>query len=162
VHLGESMLAMGAVVVFTMGALRLNTMRLDSQSRMLEAEYYTTAVGLAQSYVEQAQGLGFDEAVAAGVSPAAMHSGVTHPVALGPEAGEIHPGEYDDLDDLHGHSRVLVTPRGRYSVNLAVSYADSATLAPSASVTLLKWLTVSVSSPDCRDTVRVRYLYAFR
>jgi hypothetical protein len=161
-HLGESLLATGAVVTFTMGALQLNTMRLDSQVRMLESELRTTALSLAQSYVERAQGLSFDEAVVAAAPAASLQEHLTEAVGLGPDAGESVPFQFDDVDDFHAYSEQVVTPRADYRVAFTTTYADSATLSPSSQRGLLKWLTVEVSSPHYRDTLRVHYLCAFR
>lgn len=160
-HLGESLLAIGAVVMFTVGALRLNTMRLDGQTRMLESEFRTTALSLAQSYVEQAQRLSFDEALADSHSVTNLHARLTAPAAMGPDAGETTIDTFDDLDDLHGHTEAVITPRGAYRVSLTAAYADSVTLAPSGAPSLLKWVTASVSSRYFRDTVRVSYLCGF-
>lgn len=160
-HLGETVLATGAVVIFAVGTLQLNAMRLDSQTRMLETEFHTTALSLAQSYAERLQGLPFDEA-ATSASTAPRPADLTASDALGPDTGESGPNLYDDIDDYHAHSEDVVTPRAVYRVTLAAAYADSATLAPDTGRSLLKWLTVAVTSPHFSDTLRLHYLCAFR
>lgn len=160
-HLGESMLAAGAVVLFTVGALHLNDLRLENATRMMAAEFRTTALNLAQSYVEQAQQLRFDEAVPASGPIGPLPAGLTAPEALGPDDGEGR-ALFDDVDDFHGYAEVIATPRADYRVTCAATFADSTTLAPVGDRTLLKWLTVDVTSRFYQDTLRVQYLYGFR
>lgn len=161
-QLGESLLAIGAMVMFTVGTLQLNAARLDSRVRMWEAECRTTALGLAHSYIEQAQMLSFDEVVVDSLVLESRPEGLTAPDLLGPDLLESDIDSFDDLDDFHGFTDTVVTSRGRYRVHFETSYADSATLAPVQQLSLLKWLTVAVTSPQFRDTLRVHYLHALR
>jgi len=161
-HLGESLLATGAVVVFAVGTLQYNAMRLDSQTRMMEAEFRATALSLAQSYAEQVQGLPFDEVVTGAAPAAPLPPDLTEPAGLGPDAGESGPDQFDDMDDYHAYTEDVLTPRAAYRVTLATAYADSATLAPGGERSLLKWVTVAVSSRYYRDTLRLQYLCAFQ
>ncbi|MBT3343773.1 MAG: hypothetical protein HN712_03725 [Gemmatimonadetes bacterium] len=161
-QLGESLLAIAAVVMFTVGTLQLNGMRLDGRTRMWEAEFRTTALALAQSYVEQAQTLSFDEVLTDTTARAARPVGLTPPVDFGPDAHEPTIDDYDDVDDFHAYAEDVITPRANYHVSIQATYADSSTLAPGTELSLLKWLTVAVSSPFYRDTLRVHYLCALR
>ncbi len=161
-QLGESLLAIAAVVMFTMGALQLNTMRLDGRTRLWEAEFQTTAMDLAQSYVEQARLLSFDEVLTDSTARAARPAGLTRASNFGPDHGEDGIDKFDDLDDFHQYQDTVLTPRADYYVSIRATYVDSLTLMPDSNLSLLKWLTVNVSSRYYRDTVRVNYLYALR
>ena len=160
-QLGESLLAVGAVVMFTVASLQLSALRLDGRERMWEAEFRTTAQSLAQSYLEEAQALAFDAAVVASGSAQSLPEGLTAPDSLGPE-GTQGRLQFDDIDDFHGYTEQVRTPRAEFQVRLVATYLDSATLQAIDERSLVKWLTVSVSCPCYRDTVRVHYLYAVR
>ena len=161
-QLGESLLAIAAVVMFTMGALQLNTMRLDGRTRLWEAEFHTTAVGLAQSYIEQARLLSFDEVLTDSTARAARPAGLTPTRSLGPDHAEDGIDAFDDLDDFHLYQDTVLTPRAVYHVSIRATYVDSLTLMPDSNLSLLKWLTVNVSSRYYPDTLRINYLYALR
>lgn len=162
-RLGESWLAIVAVVLFTVGALQLNAMRLDSRARLWETEFRASGLTVAQSFLEQAQVLNFDETLVGSVgSLASLPAGLTAPDSLGPDPGELGIDQFDDIDDFHGYSQVLRTPRAEFHVHMTTTYADSSSLAPGVERSLLKWLHVAVASPFYRDTLRVHYLYATR
>ena len=161
-QLGESVMALGAVSLMSLAALHLNDLRLDNGIRMMESEFRTTALSLAHSYIEEAQRLRFDEDVPASGPVGPLPAGFTAPLALGPDIGEVFP-LFDDVDDFHGLTEDIVTPRAGYRVRCAVSYGDSSLLAPfSPGRTLLKWLSVEITSAFYQDTLRVQYLYGFR
>jgi MSHA pilin protein MshD len=160
-QLGESLLAMGAVVMFTVASLQLAALRLDGRARMWEAEFRTTAQALAQSYLEEAQSLAFDEAVVASGSAASLPEGLTAPASLGPEGSQGRL-DFDDIDDFHGYTEQVRTARADFQVRMTATYLDSAALQATDQRSFVKWLTVSVSCPCYRDTLRVHYLYAVR
>ncbi|MFC1724740.1 hypothetical protein ACFL4T_03870, partial [candidate division KSB1 bacterium] len=125
-NLGESFLVLGALVIFSITTLYLNDVKFDNNNRLMEAEFKTTAIGLAHSYIEEAQALDFDEVVAdsSGVS---FPNDFTAPGSLGPEGGETYPN-FNDIDDFNGFITNITTPRADYDISINVSYADSATL----------------------------------
>ena len=62
-NLGETLLVLGALVIFSVTTLYLNDVKYDTNNRLMETEFKTTAVGLAHSYIEEANALAFDDAV---------------------------------------------------------------------------------------------------
>lgn len=160
-HLGETLMALGALVLFAFASLNINAAKLDNESGMMESEFMVTATGIAQSYVHQAKGLSFDEATADSVFNGPVPDSFTAPDALGPESGEIFPN-FDDLDDLHGYTGAVVTPRSDYSVSIQVQYADTLNLTPQSSArTLMKILNVRIASVYMQDTLQINQLFGF-
>lgn len=157
----ETFLVLGALVIFSMAALYLNDLKFDNDRRVMETEFKTTAIGIAQQYIEEAQSLKFDEAVTGSI-PSSLPDAFTNFASLGPEAGESYP-QFDDVDDYNGYSAGVNTPRATYTVNIVVSYADSVTISPGYTLrSFLKIMTVKVSSIFFADTVKLDYLYSFR
>lgn len=160
-HLGETLLIIGSLVIFGAVSLFINGARLDSERIMMETEFQITAIGLAQSFIEEAKGLPFDEGVVDSLFTGRVPESFTAENDLGPESGEDYP-LFDDVDDYNGLFRHIDTPRASYTVEVTVGYADSVTLAPQGVYrSLFKIMNVRVASAFFRDTVQCSYLFTF-
>lgn len=161
-QVGETLLVLGALVIFSLAALYLNDLKFDNDVKAMENEFKTTAIGLAQSFVEESESLEFDEVVTDPDFTGQLPNSFTNVVSLGPEAGESYP-HYDDVDDFNGYSSTINTPRASYNVNITVSYADSVNIIPGYSnKSFLKIMSVTVSSIFFSDSLKLDYLYSFR
>ena len=159
-NLGETLLVLGALVIFSITTLYLNDTKFDNNQKVMEAEFKTTAVGLAQSYIEEAQALAFDECIAIDTWTS-LPQDFTDPGSLGSEASESY-SSFDDVDDFNDYSTTINTPRASYTVNVFVSYADSATLTPNdANNTFFKYMTVKVSSIFFSDSIKLNYMFSY-
>ena len=162
-HLGETLLVLGALVIFSMATLHLNDSKLENDIKIMETEFKTTAIGIAQSFIEEAQALEFDEVLHdtsftgfVGTVP----GGFTAPASLGPETGETF---FDDVDDFNGYSANINTPRADYNVNITVSYADSVTVTPGfANKSFLKVMVININSAFFSDSLKLDYVHSFR
>ena len=161
-HLGETLYVLGALVIFSIATLYLNDTRFDNQRIMMETEFKITAMNLAQSFLEEAQDLQFDEVATDTTYIGHQVNLFTDAGALGTEIGESYPA-FDDIDDFNGYSTIINTPRAGYTVNLTVSYADSTNLSPGyPNKSFLKIVTVNVTSAFYSDTVKFEYLFSYR
>jgi len=160
-HIGETMLVLGAMVIFSAATLNINSAKLENEQNMMETEFRITAMGIAQSYIEETRGLLFDEALTDTMFSGPVPDAFTSPALLGPESGEVYP-DFDDFDDYNNLSQNVTTPRADYNVNVIVSYTDSVSLLPqSAGQTSLKIIDVKVTSVYYQDTVSCKHLAGF-
>jgi hypothetical protein len=169
---GNMMLTIGVIVLLTLFTLSANKIILQNKISSSESEYIITAIGLAQSVINEAKTKSFDEKVASGSVTSA--SQLTPSASLGKETGEspVQPdvsssstfqsySKFDDIDDYNGYTRSVSTPRaGGYTVNVAVSYvSETDPETSSSSQTYCKKMTVTVTSPFI--TIPVKLFYAF-
>jgi len=162
-NLGETMLVLGALVIFSLVTLYLNDAKLDNETRLYEVEFETTAIGIAQSYLEEAQSLSFDEVLTNPAFAGSIPADFTAIASLGADAGETSSANFDDVDDFNNFSSTINTQRIDYNVSIFVSYADTTTITPGLGIpSLLKIMTVTVTSAYFADSLKFDYLYCYR
>jgi hypothetical protein len=178
-NLGQMMLVIGATVLLGVLTLSANSSVYQATDTMYTSEFGVTAISLATSIVEEANGKMFDQAIA-GTNPAAVYdtSLFTPPGSLGPEPGEGYRNaakDFNDFDDYNnlflvyksnvaadtastpGSSWETIVPgiRAKFFVRCTVCYVKL----PNLDVPYLikqtwhKKITVSVTSPSSRDTL---------
>ncbi|MCS7081672.1 MAG: hypothetical protein N2561_09770 [Bacteroidetes bacterium] len=150
----------GALVL--LGLLTYGTLdRVGAAIRTQERERVTTAaVSLAQGLLEECSTRAFDERTRSGWC--AQASALTPLHGLGPEAGEVYPDQFDDLDDFHGFLRLDSLGGIPYRIVASVYYADPQDLErPALEATFFKTLEVAVHSPHLEAPIRLRRTYAY-
>jgi hypothetical protein len=185
--LGQTLLALCALVVI--GTLVLNTHRalLESNETMNGSEVQVAATTVAQSIIEEASGKLFDEVIAD-----TMVTSLTTPtqlsVTLGPETGERYADSsgtyrgYNDVDDFNGlflviksnlpaeaaptpgANKEIIVPniRDRFEVRVRVEYVQPDDLDGVATGrTWHKRLTVKVTNTTTKDTLVYPYLMSY-
>ena len=159
---GETLLVLGALVIFSLTTLFLNDAKLDNDLKIMETEFQITAMALSQTFVERAYSLSFDQVIADSSHTGNFPEDLTDPVNLGPDGAETYLS-FNDIDDFHGYTTQLTTPRAVYDVTINVSYVDSLNIAGvDTGETFLKQMIVKTTSPFYSDTVQLQYLYGFR
>lgn len=159
-HLGETLLVLGALVIFSVSALYLNDAKFDNDMKLMETEFRITAVGIAQSFIEEAQVMEYDEVLINGVYNV-LPDDFTAAALLGSEDAEFYPN-FDDVDDFNSFTQNITTPRADYSVTVQVSYADTLNLNPGfANPSFFKIMTVTVKSIFFQDSIFCDYLFSF-
>lgn len=169
------MLTIGAFVLLTAFILSSNKIIIENKRLDYESEYIISAIGLAQSVIDEAKTKRFDEAANPGVS--VTLSSLTALDHLGAEAGEqitsppdiLTTGncqsfyKFDDVDDYNNYTRSVKTPRaGGYLISVKVRYVTlSDPEAESSTKTFAKKMTVSVTSPYIEDPVVLNYIFTF-
>jgi len=154
--------------IFSLAALSLLLTIITSMYRtfaytdedLLKSEIGITAVSLATSLIEVAQGKAFDKAT--DTSDVTSTNSLTAIASLGPETGEVDT-TYNDFDDYNNYARVDSFPRsGKFYTNARVVYIDPASPnVASASRTWNKKLTVTVVSPTMQDTIKMEYIFSY-
>ena len=156
------MLLTGAALVLLMTVLLSFYRSSDStQKAIVETKMGITAVALASSVIEDAQGQAFDENTLAAADTSV--SQLTIPSKLGMETGESYPSNIDDFDDYNKLTYTVVDSMGgTYTVNCKVVYINSSNPdVTSAAATWHKKLTVYVSSPQMLDTVQAQFIMSY-
>lgn len=159
-HLGETLLVLGALVIFSVSALYLNDAKFDNGMTLMETEFRITAVGIAQSFIEEAQVMEYDEVLITSAYNV-LPDDFTAIASLGAEAGESYPN-FNDIDDFNGFTQNITTPRADYNVNIQVSYADTLNLNPGyVNPSFFKIMSVTVKSDFFQDSLMCDYLFSF-
>jgi hypothetical protein len=158
----ETMLVLGALIIFSIMTLTLNDVRLDTDHTLMAGELQLTAVSMAHDLFEQAQNLAYDEVLTDSSFAGWLPDDLTGPDNLGPDSGELYPA-FDDVDDFHNYNAEWLTPRGSYQVQVAVQYADTGATGPQDSTsTLVKIMSVNIASEFYADTLRMHYMLGYR
>jgi len=112
-NLGQMILVVGAIVLLGILVLNANSTVYQASDTMYTSEFGVTAVSLATSLVEEAEGKMFDVIVAPKNGADLYDSTLLTPVgSLGPELTTEHesyrhlvpgyPNDFDDFDDFNG------------------------------------------------------------
>jgi hypothetical protein len=171
-NLGQSMLAILALVVITFLVVSANRIITQSLQDELKGEAYNQAGEIASELINEAVKKKFDD-------PTAVHrffdwshwswrnyvlydfyqstSDFTAPASLGPEESGVPKPDrapfksvagYDDFDDYDGYQRIVDTPTMTgFIVNCTVTYVSPSDLTPVNSRQYYKRLLVQVSHP---------------
>jgi len=164
-------------MLFTLGAMALlatSTLTMhqgynSSYQSVIQSKLGITAVSLASSIIEEASGKAFDQKTDDSV--VTTTAGLTIASKLGLDAGEFYPDSINDFDDFNNLSiiksfkdTVYCRPYGggTFNIKCKVEYVNAT--APDVAVstpTFNKRLTVTVTSPDMKDTVRTQYIFSY-
>ncbi|HMD14644.1 MAG TPA: hypothetical protein VKI62_08470 [Bacteroidota bacterium] len=156
------MLLTSAALVLLMTVLLSFYRSSDStQKAIVETKEGITAVALASSVIEDAQGQNFDQNSITMADTSVNQ--LTIPSKLGMETGESYPDSINDFDDYNNLSYTVVDSMGgTYNVNCKVVYVNPSTPdVVSATATWHKKLTVYVSSPQMLDTVQAQFIMSY-
>ncbi len=154
------LLTIGAMVLLSTIMLRVNTVNFNSDSIRAEAQYGMLATSIATSIIEEAKGLAFDENTDT-ISVSNIND-LTSAAALGKESGETYE-TFNDFDDFDGYTKTDTTLHSAiFNIKCKVDYVDPSNInVPSFSNTWHKKITVLVSSPSMRDTIRESSIYSY-
>jgi hypothetical protein len=165
---GQSILTLAALMLLTMVASRINFSILQTQEVMQNSKFGLAAISLATSVIEEASKEAFDEQSIDSmlITPA----GLTAYNQLGPDGvweyiyGYFgYSGGFDDFDDWSAYQlRDTTLMSAHYDLRCVINYIDAAN--PDVAVTTKtfhKKLTVLVSSPSMKDTIRLSTIYSY-
>jgi len=144
-----------SIVIFSFLLLQANSLVLRNESVTVDHEYEKTAIALAQSIIEEAKVLAFDEEM----SPNDVPNEFTPPGQLGSNALRE---DFTAFDHFHGFNETVPTQLGDYVINVTVEYVD--TEPPFNSVgnrTTSKRMTVTASSTANNDTATLVYIKSY-
>ncbi len=155
----QSLLAIGAVVLFTLVSIRFNSSVLQNLTVEVENKVYLTAFSLADDLIEEIKQKAFDEETVEWRS-------ITEP-ELTPagefgvfDAGETtDPATWDDIDDYHVYSKDIDLPHAEgYTVTCAVSYSDEFGGDPGTQ-TYFKKVTITADSKYLSHPVNLSFIF---
>ena len=155
----QTLLAIGALLIFSLFALSQHRAKSDLESKQMASEMELAAAALAQRHLTHITRYAFDEA---DVNATTLRTRVsdlptlTAPPQLGrirpDEADETGPSTNDDVDDFHGELFTFNWPwNGKdlpLQVSTVVTYIDEMSSQPSGSETLAKRVSVTVAEPN--------------
>ncbi len=150
----QSMLAIGALVIFSIVSLLFNSTVLQTSTLEIEDKVYLNAFSLADDLIEEMKEKAFDEKT---IDFQAINVSQLSSV-LAPE-GETWP-YFDDIDDYNGYQKDIDAPHAEgYRVDCNVEYCD-ADGSYSASQTYYKKVTITVSSDYLRDAFQMYFIFS--
>jgi len=151
----QSMLAIGALVIFSIVSMLFNSSYLQSSSIEIEDKVYLTAFSLADDLVEEMKQKAFDEKT---VDFQAIRKDQLTPSPLGPE-GEVWPN-FNDIDDYRGYEKNVDAPHAEgYHVECDVVYCN-ADGSLSGTQQYYKKVTITVSSDYLPDPFQMYFIFS--
>lgn len=146
----QTILALAAVLVFSLYALSRHGADASRERLAITAEVETAAVGIARERLHEITTRSYDEADIGRDGARTSTSGLTSPSNFGRDTGESSEPSFDDIDDFHGRTRPdTVRWNNRDLVfrdSVSIRYVVPETAAPSSSATLAKEITVTVTA----------------
>lgn len=156
----QSLLAIGAIILFALISIRFNSSVLQNSTVEIENKVYLTAFSLADDLIEEMKQKSFDESTAKALRIVALTS-LTEPAQLGYESGEVWPN-FNDIDDYNGFSKPVSLPHAEnFEVLCKVRYFDPANPElENPGRTFYKKVEIEVSSPYMRTPVKMGFVFS--
>jgi len=157
---GQMILSIGAIILLSTIVLRVNNNFLTTHEVMNESKFGVLAISLAQSIIEEAGNKAFDSQTAGN----AVYDStlLTSPAGLGPNYTEHYPN-FNDFDDFNGFTKDITNlPSANFNISCKVNYINAAT--PDIISNHRTWnkkITVTVSSPSSKDTIRLSSVFSY-
>lgn len=157
---GQSMLAIGAMILLSTLVLRVNNTFLSTKTVMNESKFGVLATSLATSLIEEASNRNFDHVTDG--NPINNVNLLTKHTALKKESGEVYP-DFNDFDDFNGFTKTITNlPSADYSLSCKVEYVEPPNLDVAvAKRTWHKKISVTVTSESSKDTVRLSSVFSY-
>lgn len=153
----QSMLAIGALVIFSIVSLLFNSSVLQTSTLEIEDKVYLTAFSLADDLIEEMKQKAFDEMTVD--FQAINKSQLTPASALTFETGEVWPN-FDDIDDYNNYNKQIDAPHAEgYTVHCDVTYCD-ADGSDESTQEYYKKVTITVSSDYLRDPFQMYFIFS--
>ena len=175
---GQTILSLGAVILWSVTVLLTNRSSLQHGSIINQTQIDIYAVSLAQAKIEEASGKAFDRYSAtdtAGNGNAITNlSQLTDPTLLGKEAGENYP-DFNDFDDYNFYSgnnpfKLYVAGVDTFRIQSTISYVDTTDPGGKSGfrtwhkkMVVKVWPTISPWTAETAqpDTVVMTYIYSY-
>jgi hypothetical protein len=158
---GQSLLSIGALLMFSLVSLNFNSSVLQNTTVEVENKVYLTGFSLADDLLEEVKQKAFDAATVN--FPTTNPASLTAPNNLGHSYSEVYPN-FNDIDDFNGFSRGVSAPHAEnYEVSCVVQYVDGDD--PDVVVntqTFYKKVTVTVTSPYLRNPVKLSQIFTHK
>jgi len=157
----QSLLAIGAVLLFGLVTLRFNSTVVQNISLEVENKVYLTAFSIADDMIEEIKQKAFDEKTI--TFPTPDSSQLTWPDSLGRE-GEVWPN-FDDIDDYNNYTKPIGLPYvDSFYVSTKVFYVNgnNPDQITTATPTFYKKAEVTVTSPYMSMPVKLSFIFTLK
>lgn len=158
---GQSLLSVGALILFSLVSLNFNSAVLSNTTIEVENKVYLTAFSLADDLIEEVKQKAFDAATVD--FPTTDPSTLTEAENLGNGWWEIYP-DYNDIDDFNGFIKSVSAPHAEnYKITCAVHYVDEDNPDNIVSTqTFYKKVIVTVDSPYLRSPIKLSHIFTLK
>jgi hypothetical protein len=166
---GQVLFSLGAMALLATSTISMHKGYNASYQQVIQSKLGITAVSLASSIIEEATGKAFDRRT--DDSAVTALSALTPVAQLGKDAGESYPDSITDFDDFNNLSIVKAFTDtvykkpyggGTFNIKCKVEYVNPGSPnTVSSSPTWDKRLTVTVTSPDMKDTIQTQFVYSY-
>lgn len=153
-NLGQSLFAIGALIILSLNIMGVNTRILRTDEVALDSKIGVLATSIGTSTIEEASKLPFDENT--------KDDGVSAKSSLSLPLGQEVSGVIDDFDDYNGviqQDTIFTIP---FTSVCKVEYINTSN--PDGFITSKNWhkkLTISISTPFTRDTIKMSTVYSY-
>jgi hypothetical protein len=158
----ELLILLGAIVIWGIFTLSVNKARFNNEVSIMQSQFEISAVGIANSYLEEAKSKAFDEILLGSSTPSTLPDEFTAPGNLGIDTGEIYPN-FDDIDDFHNYTVSDTSAEGFvYTVSITVGYVATSDFDNFSAIrTFYKRMNVTISSPDLSNNLNLSRIYPY-
>lgn len=150
---------MASIVIFSILLLQANHFMLRNDIVMVDHEYESIGIALAQSIIDEARNKPFDEALADGIDPDDMPGAFRE--ERGPHSGMTRP-DFGVFDHYHGYQDTVSTQLGPFAREVTVTYVESEPpFEPTNQPTYSKKITAEVRRLQSEKSVRLSYIKTY-
>jgi len=162
VDTSDLLLVLGALVIFALVTLNINTMLATNTANLTTNELDYEGVAVGQNVIDEARVLAFDESCTNGNSPSNIPQDFSNSSNFGGASeGEAYP-HFDDFDDYNGYSRTDTTTHGVYTISARVMYVETANPETNAGhKTRNKRMNVTVTSPYLDHDITLYFIRSY-
>ena len=158
----QSMLAIGAITLFSLISIRFNSSVLENMTVEVENKAYLTAFSLADDLIEEIKQKAFDDrtVVFRSINPEELSPRNEFAPFRDPDETD-DPATWDDIDDYNGYTKPVSLPHiESYIVSCSVEYVTEDNFnMPSLTQTFYKRVRVTVSSDYMRAPVYLSFIF---
>lgn len=157
-NLGQSLFAIGALILLSLNIMNVNTRILGTDKVALNSKIGVLATSIGTSIIEEASKLPFDENTI--TKPVYSKFSLTPSANLG-NTTEI-PGVIDDFDDYNGYIQKDTIFTIPFNSVCKVEYINTSN--PDGSTTSQTWhkkLTIRISTPFSQDTLEMSTINSY-
>lgn len=153
------MLAVGALVLFSLISLNFNGVVIQNLTHEIDNKVFLTAFSLADDLIEEIKQKSFDEKTI--VFSAINKNQLTTSNSLGPDSGEVSVNYFDDIDDYKGYTKNISLPHAEeYTVKANVYYVQEDNQGQvSTTQTFYKRVDVRVESPYMSSDAVLSFIF---
>jgi MSHA pilin protein MshD len=153
-NLGQSLFAIGALLLLSLNIMSVNTRILRTDEVALNSKIGVLATSIGTSIIEDASKLSFDEKT--------RDDAVFDSLSLTFPLGREKDGEINDFDDYNNYTKIDTVFTIPFKAVCKVDYINPSN--PDNAITSKTWhkkLTVNITTPFSQDTIKLSTIYSY-